>query len=386
MLKMVNTNYDWQNKAIEVFLKHKKLITEVATGAGKTFFAIQTIKEVLKNTNKKILIVSPKIVILKNWQKELLNNGFSVVDVGMYYSDIKDYARITLTTNASIKNINLKLFDFLIVDEVHNTFTPKFKKIYNNKFEYLLGLTATLNNEDDVKHYEFLDYFNYNKYVFDIKEAINSNIINRFTFTNYSFVFDKKEDFEKYENYQQRITNIVRAAGSYFKAMKRKDSKLALYSIFDKRKKLVYMHDKRFDLLEKILKINKNKKIIIFNEYNAAGTEIYMRCLDMDLSSRVVNSDLDNNTITKQLNDYVNNKYNILITSKMFDEGYNLPQIDVAIIFSGDSTKRQFIQRMGRVLRKKQKKSKIYQIYCKGTFDEIFAEKRTKIIKEIETK
>jgi superfamily II DNA or RNA helicase len=382
----MTNNYEWQNEAIDVFIKNKKLIVEVATGAGKTFFSIQTIKQLLKKEpNLKILIVSPKIVILKNWQQELLKNGFCVVDVGMYYSAIKDYARITLTTNASIKNINLNLFDFLVVDEVHNTFTPRFKKVYDKNFKYLLGLTATLNNEDDTKHYEFLDYFNYNKYVFTIKEAINSNIINKFVFTNYSFVFDKKLDFEQYENYQQRITNIIRVAGSYNKAMRSQLLRNNLYSLFDKRKKLVYMHDKRFDLLEKILKINKDKKIIIFNEYNAAGTEIYMRCLDLNLSARVINSDLDTQTIDKHLQSYVNNEYNILITSKMFDEGYNLPSIDVAIIFSGDSTKRQFIQRMGRVLRKKIQRSKIYQIYCKGTFDEIFADKRTKIIKEIET-
>jgi len=66
----------------------------------------------------------------------------------------------------------------------------------------------------------------------------------------------------------------------------------------------------------------------------------------------------------------------------MFDEGYNLPALDVAIIFSGDSTKRQIIQRIGRVLRKKEQKSSIYQVYVVDTFEELYAKKRYDLIKD----
>ncbi len=378
-------NYKWQEEAIEQFSKDKKMIAEVATGAGKTFFAIQTIKKLLEQEpSLKVLIVSPKIVILDNWNTELQNNGFVFTDIGFYYGEMKNYSKITLTTNASISKVNLDLFDYLIVDEIHNTFTTRFKSIYSMNWKYILGLTATLNNDDETKHYEFLKFFNFNCFRFTMKEALKNNIINSFVF--HERYFSLNHDIitrEKYQEIEDKIRNLIRSRGSYYKVIKSKVYAPILYNLIDKRNKIVYMYPDRFKILEKILKDNYDKKIIIFNEYNAAAREIYLRCLDLDLSARVVNSDLDSNRVKTLINEYKNNKYNILITSKMFDEGYNLPAIDVAIIFSGDSTKRQFIQRMGRTLRKKEEMSKVYQIYCENTFDENYAEKRRKIIEDV---
>lgn len=376
-------NYTWQDVALDHFLTNKKMVAEVATGAGKTYFAIQTIKEIQKKENIRVLIVCPKIVILNNWNKELLDNGFTLFQVGLYYGEIKNYSNITITTTASVFNMKLDIFDFIIFDEVHNTFTKKFEKVYNKNWKYMLGLTATLNNEDETKHFKFMEYFNYNKYVFTTKEALNSNIINDFEFINYGFKITDEKTYEKYHDVEDRLLKLYRGVGSYHKIIRQEWSRKIFYSLLDKRKKIIYMYPERYKLLERILLENKNKKIIIFNEYNEAAREIYLSCLDLDLSARVVNSDLERFKVDNLIDDYKKNKYNILITSKMFDEGYNLPAIDVAIIFSGDSTKRQFIQRMGRVLRKKETKSKIYQLYCEGTFEERYAKNRLNIVKQI---
>ena len=76
-------------------------------------------------------------------------------------------------------------------------------------------------------------------------------------------------------------------------------------------------------------------------------------------------------------------KYNVVLTSKQLDEGFNLPKIDVGIIMAGDSTSRQTVQRAGRVLRKKTKSSNIYQIYCKNTIEEQYALKRSILFKNL---
>ena len=81
--------------------------------------------------------------------------------------------------------------------------------------------------------------------------------------------------------------------------------------------------------------------------------------------------------------DFKNDKYNVLLTSKVLDEGWNLPKIDTAIIMAGDSTPRQTVQRMGRVLRKKKKRSTLYQIYCKDTIEEKYGNERARLFKEL---
>lgn len=372
-------NYKWQDEAQKLFLNNKKLVVEVVTGAGKTYFSIQVIKNILeKNPNKNIIICSPKIIILKNWQKELLRNGFSVLDIGLFYGACKDYGQILLTTNASIKNINLDLFDILIIDEVHNSFTPQFKKIYNSNWDYLLGLTATLNNLDSVKHYQYLKYFDYNQYKYSMGNALQDKIINNFDFNSVSIKLKDKNKIKKYKEIQKKINQLIVIHGSIDRI--NIEQKKKFYKLINDRNKIIYLAKERFDELLKILIENRNKKIIIFNEYNSASTQIYLRCLDNNLSSRIINSNYNSKKINKNLKDFERNKYNILITTKMFDEGYNLPELDVAIIFSGNSTKRQIIQRMGRVLRKKKENSKIYQIFVENSFEEKYAENREKII------
>ena len=57
--------------------------------------------------------------------------------------------------------------------------------------------------------------------------------------------------------------------------------------------------------------------------------------------------------------------------------------MDVGIIMAGNSTQRQTVQRMGRVLRKKDKTSSLYQIYCRRTIEEEYAITRSKLFKDL---
>ena len=83
------------------------------------------------------------------------------------------------------------------------------------------------------------------------------------------------------------------------------------------------------------------------------------------------------------LNDYSNDKFNVLLTTRVLDEGYNLPKINCCVLMASNSTEKQTIQRLGRVLRKKENLSTIYQIYVKGTFEEEQSLKKTLLFKEL---
>jgi len=88
--------YDWQRRAINFFFKNDcNVVYEVTTGAGKTFCAIEIMKQVWKiDKNINVLIVVPKNVILETgWYKELYENAISLKDIGVYYGDVKEYAK-----------------------------------------------------------------------------------------------------------------------------------------------------------------------------------------------------------------------------------------------------------------------------------------------------
>jgi superfamily II DNA or RNA helicase len=69
-----------------------------------------------------------------------------------------------------------------------------------------------------------------------------------------------------------------------------------------------------------------------------------------DINQRF-NTDLDNAEREENLNNFKNGNLNVLVSCTALDEGFDMPEADGAMILSASSSKRQRIQRMGRVLR-----------------------------------
>ena len=66
------------------------------------------------------------------------------------------------------------------------------------------------------------------------------------------------------------------------------------------------------------------------------------------------------------------------MTSKALNEGVNVPEANVAVILSGSGSIREHVQRLGRILRRKQGKQAIlYEIVAKGTVEEYQSQRRT---------
>jgi len=60
----------------------------------------------------------------------------------------------------------------------------------------------------------------------------------------------------------------------------------------------------------------------------------------------------------------------------VLNEGVDVPDCRVAIIVSGNSTRREYIQRLGRVLRPKAGKALLYELITSGTIEETMAKRR----------
>lgn len=362
----------WQKEAKADFLTLRKLLVEVATGCGKTFYACDSLKQLTRHLpDDRILIVVPKIVILNGWLDDLYH-FFDMTEIGFYYGELKEYSRITITTTASLKNIVLDLFDILVVDEVHNMKSKSLMKLLNYKsWTFKLGLSATITDKE-FRHLELEKSFNYNKYTYGIGQGIKDGVLNKFNWCDVSI----KLDSVTWTTYHDLVVNIkttLAACGGfdrYLKLTADDPLKAKLNKLFSDRNKLIYNYENKFNAFLELIESNKNRKIIVFNQYNETGDKLVELLVLAGFKAQIVNSELTPKEKQKRIKAFENNEYNILITSKMFDEGYNVPSLDMAVIFSGDSTDRQITQRVGRVLRNKLYPSLIFNIYCKGTFEE----------------
>jgi superfamily II DNA or RNA helicase len=376
--------YNWQQRAIEYFLKHEKAIFEVSTGAGKSFCAIQIIKEILKKEpDLRVLIVVPKNIILEDtWFRELYNAGFTLRDVGVYYAGIHEYAKITITNMQNLENVNLNIFDMGIWDELHNYGATKKLKFLEKPMKYKLGLSATVERMDG-NHWKIMKLFNYNKFIYSPKEALSDGVLNPFNFFNIAVEMDDKTT-EEYEFLSQEINAIIRTGGSFGTIMRSNTGlKYKMLSIMNQRKQLVNNYPRKFNVIKAIVEKHSTDKILVFNQFNAQTNRVYWHLMDVGANCRVLHSGINKETREQILIDYRNDKFNVLLTSKILDEGYNLPAIQVGVIMAGDSSPKQTIQRMGRILRKKEKRSNLYQVYVKDTIEEDQSIERSKIFKEL---
>jgi superfamily II DNA or RNA helicase len=256
-------------------------------------------------------------------------------------------------------------------------------KYVSYDFKYKIGLSATIERLDNA-HWDILRIFDYNLFKYTSHEALNEEVLNPFNFSNVAVEMDE-DSYTKYDKLTQELNILMIANGSFNKIMKSNDPiKYRMLSLMNERKQLINNYPSKFEVVNILVDRNKDDKIIIFNQFNEQTNKLYWSLLDIGVKARIIHSGIDKVKRDETLIDFKKDKFNVLLTSKVLDEGYNLPKIDTAIIMAGDSAgSRQIIQRMGRVLRKKEKNSNLYQIFCRRTIEEESARRHTKLFKEL---
>lgn len=172
-------------------------------------------------------------------------------------------------------------------------------------------------------------------------------------------------------------------------------------------KKLVNNCDSRILKCIDLAKDHINDKVVIFAETIKSIEYIYNTLVDIFGENKVllyhskmnIAKTLKSNTtvtddkiskdvyISKYLEPFKNGSVNILCTAKVFDEGVDIPDTNVGIIFQGTETERQNIQRAGRIIRKtsEDKVATLYWFFTSECNQETFLnEYLTEIEKSIE--
>ena len=77
------------------------------------------------------------------------------------------------------------------------------------------------------------------------------------------------------------------------------------------------------------------------------------------------------------LDGFAKGEFTVIVTSRVLNEGVDLPGAEVAIIVSGTATVRESVQRLGRILRKKEgKQAVLYELIAEGTNESFTSERR----------
>lgn len=369
----------YQEDALNSWLGSKRGILVLPTGAGKTFIALRAMELLREPT----LIVVPTLPLLKQW-KELIEStyGVKVGAVGGGSEDIKPITVITYDS-AYLRASSLgNRFTFLIFDEVHHLAAESYIEIAEySAAPYRMGLTATLEREDG-RHSLLFPLVGGVVYQISPKELAGEHLAE---FETIRIRVDlTEEERSRYESLLKEYRESLRKAGMSMKFLedfrklvirsaRNKHARRALLAWNDARKIAINSRSK-LKVLEDLLESHREDKVIIFTEYNEMAEEISRRFLIPLITHRT----------SKRERDLILDSFRIgavtkVVTSKVLDEGIDVPDARVGIVLGGTGSRREFIQRLGRILRKREgKRAVLYEVVSRGTSETRISSRRRK--------
>ena len=341
---------EWQEAAFPLWWERKRGIVKVVTGGGKTVFAIHCLKKYLEeNSNNSIFIVVPSIALLDQWyeglQLSFKNNEIALNGGG---ERLNKLSKITISTIDSVKNI-IENFDasktLLIVDECHKIGTEKRGETLTNHWHATLGLSATPERDYDDNFYIIIRkilgdiIFDY-----DYIDAREDEVIVNFKLL-YAYAAMTNSEEAEYKKFTKSIQRRAATIGG--NNMNDYPLKMLIFN----RARMVKNSINRIPFGIELLQKYKRDSWIVFTENKKQAKEFNSIINSKGYKSAIYNTDLDTSEREENLNNFKNGNLNVLVSCTALDEGFDMPEADGAMILSASSSKRQRIQRMGRVLR-----------------------------------
>lgn len=348
------------------------------TGAGKSFLALKAIDDVRKST----MVIAPTIDLMSQWYA-LLTDAFGC-DIGILGGGYHEITPLTVTTYDSAYIYMAQygnLFSLLVFDEVHHLPSPNYIQIAEMSIApFRLGLTATYEREDgaEAKLETLLGPVLYRVGVKELKGKYLSDyqiVRIRVELTPkekriYEETSSEYHGFIKEENlipYGKGWKRFIRKSAEEEKARKALMSRKEF-------KRLLAGAERKLETLDSLLKQHKDDKVIVFTEDNN---------LVYQISREFLLPAITHQTKTKErktiLDGFKKGVYPALVTSRVLNEGIDIPQAKVAIILGGTASKREYLQRLGRILRKEgDTKAILYEVVTIGTSERSTSYRRRK--------
>jgi superfamily II DNA or RNA helicase len=361
----------YQRDALRSWLEAEgRGVVVLPTGAGKTVVAFMALEQAPVRT----LVVVPTIDLLRQWRANLIEKaGVPADQVGVIGGGERTSRAVTVITydSAAMPRRRLDGYGLLIVDEVHHLPAPTYQAIAaKTEAPFRLGLSATPERTDG-GHRELEALIGpevYRRRPLDLaREGHIADYREKRIFVDLSMEERYQYDalMAEYKWYlATRRTQLL--GGSVFDALIRRSG-------FDPgaRRALQAHHQARMialnaggkiDQVEALLTRHHDDRVIVFSEYNAMVKAISTQ---LALPAITYRTPADERRLI--LERFRSGRYTKVVTGRVLNEGVDVPDANVAIVVSGSSATREYIQRLGRVLRPKPKGAFLYELISRKT-------------------
>ena len=326
-------------------------------GAGKTIVGM-TVMDLLKTST---LIITTNISAVHQWIDELIDKtNLTKDDIAEYTGENKVIKPVTVATyqiltwrpdkEGPYPHFSLfrkRNWGLIIYDEVHTLPAPVFRVAAEIQAVRRLGLTATLVRED----------------------GCEGNV--------FSLVGPKRYDVPWKD---LESTGFIASAECIEVRIDLSEDKEIDYAVSDQRKKhrIASENPQKPAFVKKLVDSSPQDKILVIGQYLSQLEE-----LSKMLECPIITGKTPNDERDKIYSDFRSGKIRVLVVSKVANFAIDLPDASMAIQVSGTFGSRQEeAQRLGRILRPKERKSRFFTLITRNTVEEEFGSNRQKFLAE----
>lgn len=385
-LNYTTGNFAHQGKAIDAWLENDgRGILAIATGGGKTLTALVAASLVANQEQSLLIVIAvPTIALLDQWTDDVRNfsveplnsQSFPSNQLGQQFNNCVRRLRlgnskceVLVVTHDGLKsNRFLNLLEkaekstplMLIGDEVHNLGSIGFQSIAPDIFKYRLGLSATFERQfDEVGTQFLLNYFGTVVFEFGLEDAIGVCLV-PFDYHVHPVTLDEQE-----ENEWAELTYEIRRLSYAVDLPDGTNEKDRWKILCLKRRRIVESAAGKMMALAAALPKDKNavKRTLIFctdkypEQLNAVNALLINRRINFH---QITAEETANKKQLKTIiNEFDTDQIQVLTSKRVLDEGFNIPQTETAFLLASNTVKRQWVQRLGRVLRQSTKTDKV---------------------------
>jgi len=370
----------YQEEALKAWFRAgKRGVIVLPTGAGKTIVALAAIAHV----NAPAIVIVPTIDLMEQWRSNLMKE-FDV-EVGAYGGGENSLKAVTVSTydSAYIRAEELgNKFMLAIFDEVHHLPAPSFSQIAELfAAPFRMGLTATYLREDEGHKMlpRLVGNIVYELHTKDLAGTHLSHYTLEKILVNLT-PDEQKEYDENYEAFTKYLRNRrikLRSSTDFQRLIMRTgtdpEARKALLAR-NRALDIALNTSSKVDALRNLLSDNIDEKALIFTQHNKLVHRISKEFLIPAITHQTAKEER-----AEILNRFRSGVYTRIVTSKVLDEGIDVPDATLGVILSGTGSSREFIQRLGRLLRKKEgKNAKLIDVVSSGTKEIQISQRRRK--------
>jgi superfamily II DNA or RNA helicase len=402
--------FEWQREALVKWAENgNRGVIEAVTGSGKTRVGLAAARHHVDGGGK-VAVIVPTRVLMEQWVARI-EEWMPDVQVGLLgdgkLDELADFDVLVAVVNSAAR-YSLGLPDgctgLLIADECHRYAGERHRLALEHGFQYRLGLTATYERDDGGDDDVLDPYFGGVVFTYGYADAVAQGVVAPFrvALVPVAFSGDEREKYEEFSEVMRRARKNLVAMGapeepyqdfiqfvnhlSKFGARHEGMVAGSYLSASRKRRDLLAGATAKYEALAGLIdSMAAAGRSIVFTE----TIESADGCADLiarhGVASEAMHSDIKPAERTAILGRFASGTTKAIVAPRLLDEGVDVPEADLGVIVAASRQRRQMVQRMGRILRKKRdgRAARFVIIFIQGTVEDPANEAHETFLNEI---